>query len=76
MLVYSGQFQTGATGNATWKGGGYSAAQMPQITTETHAHSKPYCHIQPGSTGDQADCFILQAIVSQNLLQNLLLMDC
>lgn len=51
--------------NATWDGGGYSAAHLPQITKETHAHSEPYCHTQPGSTGDQVDCFILQAIVSQ-----------
>lgn len=65
MLVHSAQFQTGATGNATWKAGGHSAAQVPQITKETHAHTEPYCHTQPGSTGDQVDCFILQAIVSQ-----------
>lgn len=44
----------GATGKgATWKGGGYSAAQLPKITTSF----KSYYHTWPGST-DKVDCFI------------------
>lgn len=65
MPVYSAQLQTGATGNATWKGGGYNAAQLPAIIKETLACSKPYYHTQPGSTEGQADYFILHTIVSQ-----------